>query len=143
MLADSVQAVNGKLYILGGGWNIIGPDPSPTAVAILIEVPWDEANRRRKFTLSLIDGDAQPVFVPTPVGDKPVEIEGEFDVGRAPFMKPGTPLSFPLAINLGPLPLKPDGLFVWKLAIDGQSDDGWVVTFSTRPPADQRQTTLG
>ena len=27
LLADSAQAIEGKLYILGGGWSITGPDP--------------------------------------------------------------------------------------------------------------------
>jgi len=25
MLADAAQAVNGKLYIMGGGWSVMGP----------------------------------------------------------------------------------------------------------------------
>jgi hypothetical protein len=29
LLADAAQAVDGKLYILGGGWTITGPDPIP------------------------------------------------------------------------------------------------------------------
>ena len=36
LLADSAQAVEGKLYILGGGWNITGPEPSPSGIAIYI-----------------------------------------------------------------------------------------------------------
>jgi hypothetical protein len=125
MLADSAQAVNGKLYILGGGWTITGPDPSPAANAILFEVPWHEANRRRHIKLTLQDGDGHPVLVPTPIGERPVEITGEFDVGRPPGLKPGTPLTMPVAINLNPLPLKPDGLFVWRLTIDDESNDDW------------------
>ena len=38
MLADAAQAADGKLYILGGGWNLIGPEPSPTAIAMHFEV---------------------------------------------------------------------------------------------------------
>ena len=34
LLCDAAQAVEGKLYILGGGWNTIGPDPAPTAIAM-------------------------------------------------------------------------------------------------------------
>src|SRR5213594_576499 len=55
LLADSAQAVNGKLYILGGGWSIIGPDPAATAIAIKIDVPWDLANRSHTFRLALLD----------------------------------------------------------------------------------------
>jgi hypothetical protein len=48
-------------------------------------------------------------------------------------MKPGTPLAVPLAINIGPLPLKPDGLFVWQMAIDDHAPDDWCLAFITRP----------
>ena len=34
LLADAAQAAEGKLYVLGGGWSITGPDPSPMALAI-------------------------------------------------------------------------------------------------------------
>src|SRR5712692_6126152 len=54
LLADAAQAVNGKLYILGGGWSVTGPAPSPSAIALKIEVPWDEANTRHKLTLDLV-----------------------------------------------------------------------------------------
>src|SRR5207244_5203833 len=34
LLADAAQAVEGKLYVLGGGWSTTGPDPAPMARAI-------------------------------------------------------------------------------------------------------------
>jgi hypothetical protein len=51
LLADSAQAVGGKLYILGGRWSVTGPGPSASAIALKIEVPWDETNRRHKLLL--------------------------------------------------------------------------------------------
>ena len=44
MLADAAQAVEGKLYILGGGWSVTGPEPSASAIAAYIQVPWDRTN---------------------------------------------------------------------------------------------------
>jgi hypothetical protein len=133
LLADSAQAVEGKLYILGGGWSIRGPDPTPSAIAIKIEVPWDEANRRHALQLVLVDSDGQAVMVSTPTGDRPVELSGEFEVGRPPGLHPGTPLDVALAINLGPLPLQPDRRYVWRCSIDGRSAEDWQVAFTTRP----------
>ena len=134
LLADSAQAVGGKLYILGGGWSMTGPDPTISALAIKIDVPWDETNRRHRLQLRLLDADDRPVMVPTPTGDRPVEISGDFEVGRPPGLKPGTPIDVALAFNLGPLPLPPDGRFVWRCFIDGQTSPEWEVAFSTRPP---------
>jgi len=133
MLADAAQAVQGKLYILGGGWSTAGPDPTPMAIAIKVEVPWDEANRPHRLKLALVDGDGQPVIVPTATGDRPLELGAEFEVGRPPGLRPGTPLDLPLAMNLGPLPLQPDRRYVWRLSIDDHSEEDWQVSFSTRP----------
>jgi hypothetical protein len=133
LLADAAEAVNGKLYVLGGGWSITGPDPMPSAIAIKIDVPWDEANKRHSLKLTLVDTDDKPAMVPTPVGEQPLEFRFEFEVGRPPGLKPGTPLDYALAINLGPVPLQPDSRYVWRLWIDEKTDEDWQVAFSTRP----------
>lgn len=133
LLADAAQAVNGKLYILGGGWSITGPGPTASAIAIKIDVPWDEANRHHSLKLTLVNADGQPVMVPTPTGDRAVELSAEFEVGRPPGLKPGTPLDVALAINIGPLPLQPDSRYVWRCSIDGRSAEDWRLTFTTRP----------
>jgi hypothetical protein len=39
MLADAAQVANGKLFILGGGWSVTGPEPSPSAIVLKIAVP--------------------------------------------------------------------------------------------------------
>ena len=66
MLADSAQAVAGKLYVLGGGWSITGPEPAPSAIAIKLDVPWDQAEVAHRWTLALVDADGTPVFLPAP-----------------------------------------------------------------------------
>lgn len=134
ILADSAQAVGGKLYILGGGWSFIGPEPSPMALAIKVDVPWDQTNRKHKLRLELVDSDGEAVTVPGLEGEsEALVIEGDFEVGRPPGMKPGTPIDFPFAINLGPLPLELDRRYVWQLSIDGDTDAAWRVAFTTRP----------
>lgn len=132
LLADHAQVAEGKLYISGGGWSFTGPAPSPHAVAIHIEVPWDRANEVHKFELALLDADGQPWMAPTPMGPQAMRIEGEFESGRPPGMKHGTALVMPVAVNVGPLPLDPDSRYTWKLTIDGESREHWVVSFTTR-----------
>ena len=133
LLADSAQAVDGKLYILGGGWSITGPDPAPMAIALKIDVPWHEANNMHKLRLALFDEDGQAVMVPTPTGKQPFEIHSSFEVGRPPGLKPGTPLDFALAINLPPMPLPPNSRYVWRCFINEATAEDWQVGFSTRP----------
>ena len=117
LLADSAQAVNGKLYVLGGGWSTSGPQPSPSALAVKIDVPWDEANREHVVRIELLDSDGRAVPSPTPPNE-PLVIEATLEVGRPPGMTPGTPLDAPLALNLMPLPLKP-GRYEWRCTVLG------------------------
>ncbi len=43
LLCDSAQVADGKLYVLGGGWSMTGPDPMPSAIALKIDVAWNES----------------------------------------------------------------------------------------------------
>jgi hypothetical protein len=134
ILADAAQAIDNKLYVLGGGWSVTGPDPTPSAIAIALKVPWDEANTRHDLRIELLDADGQPIVVgPASEDSKPVVIESHFEVGRAPGLRPGTPIDLAFAINISPLPLPPGGRYEWRLSIDGQSEAHWHAAFSTRP----------
>jgi len=132
MLADSAQAIGGKLYILGGGWSVTGPQPTPSAIAIKIEVPWNGTNRKHQLKIELLDSDFKPILVMNPAGEAPVIISGEFEVGRPAGISPGTPIDVALAFNIGPIPFEPGKRFVWKLSIDDNSDEDWQVAFTTR-----------
>ncbi len=133
LLADAAQAVGGKLYVLGGGWSVTGPGPSPMAIAIKIDVPWGQTDVRHRWVLDLVDQDGRPVLVPASSGPEPVHISGEFQVGRPSGVAEGTPIDLPLAISVGPLPLPPGTRCVWQLTIDGTSDPNWRLAFDIRP----------
>jgi len=115
LLCDSAQEVGGKLYILGGGWSVLGTPNTPTnmAVAIKLSVPWDQANERHQLRLMLMDGDGQQVDT----GEGPIGVVGEFEVGRPPGMKRGSPIDTPFVASFV-LALEPDQ-YVWELEIDG------------------------
>lgn len=137
LLCDSAQAVEGKLYILGGGWTVIGPAPAPSALAVKVLVPWTDSNRRIPFIahLETQDGASVDLVPPGSTVPAPVVISLDFEVGRPPGLTPGTPLDATIAINLPPLPLPPGSRFVWRIEIDGVSKEHWQVAFSTRPGA--------
>jgi hypothetical protein len=133
LLADAAQAAEGKLYVLGGGWSVTGPDPSPFAIAMLIQIPWDQANVRHLIRLELLDSDGHPVTGTNTDGNVgPIAVEGQVEVGRPPGVRPGTPLDVPLAMNFGPMPLPPGERFVWQLSVNGRTDEDWRLSFSTR-----------
>ncbi len=97
-LADSLT-VDGKLCVLGAGWNRIFARKFPAAherigIGLLIRVPPDQTGRHR-FELRLEDGGGNEVplgdgggnEVPLgdgPRGDRAFRIAGEFTVGRDP-----------------------------------------------------------
>jgi hypothetical protein len=135
LLADAAQASEGKLYVLGGGWSIRAAEPSPMALALKIDVPWDQANRPHTWSVELLSEDGQPVQVETPDGGQPIRIEGSFEVGRPPGIREGASLDVPMAVSMAPFPLDGGRGFVWQLWVDGETRDEWRVSFSTRPVA--------
>jgi hypothetical protein len=137
MLADYAQAAEGKLNVIGGGWSLTGPNPTPSALAILIEVPWDRTNEPHKVRIELVDSDGEPVEGLGPTGPGPIVIEANLEVGRPPGIKRGTPIGIPVAINMPPQALEPDSRFEWRLSINGESDENWRLAFSTRPAQPQ------
>ena len=104
------------------------------AIALKVDVPWDQSNTRHRWRLELVDADGQQVLLggsdEEPGG--PVEIEQGFEIGRPAGVKPGTALDFVVAINIQPLPLEPGKQYAWQLTIDGEGHDDWRLGFSTR-----------
>lgn len=132
LLADYAVVSDGKLTIVGGGWSQTGPEPASFGIALLIQVPWDQANTPHAFQVQLLDADGEPVVLEADEEeDQAVAFGGDFEVGRPPGLKPGTPLDFPVAMNSTPMPLEP-GRYEWRLTIDDQSHQDWTLAFTVR-----------
>lgn len=144
ILCDHAQAAEVKLYINGGGpaVNTVG---TPISIALLIGVPWDQANRQHRWTLSLVTADGHPVSVATPVG---AESGGRVALRSGPVARNSCRDRVAVAAagrhQLRPLPLAPASQFEWRLEIDAKSEDHWRLPFYTsavagvRPPIDPR-----
>ena len=129
MLADAAQEVNGKLYVLGGGWSVTGPVLPPMALALKLDVPWSAANQPHEFLLVLIDADGHPVRVGDDDGE--VRAGGTFEVGRPPGLPAGTDIDFAFAVTVPSLPLAA-GRYAWQLWIDGETREDWQRPFQVR-----------
>jgi len=115
LLCDAADESNGKLYVLGGGWNTMVPDqPINMALALLIAVPWDQANRKFTVLATLMTADGQQVRME----DQDVAATGQLEVGRPVGMKPGSPLNVPFALRFNGIAL-PEGGYRWEVQIDG------------------------
>jgi hypothetical protein len=67
LIADSAQVVNDKLFMLGGGWNIVTPsaaDGMVTAMSLAgrIVVPLQESDRDLTFSIHLEHADGESVL---------------------------------------------------------------------------------
>lgn len=132
MLAQYAQAADGMLNVIGAGWTQMGPQPGPFAIAGIVELPWDAAGVQHKMRLDLLDDQGKAVLVQTPEGEKPLLVEGVFDVAPMPGTKRGTPLVMPIAINLPPQAI-PAGRYEWRLELDGETHEDWRLGFNVLP----------
>lgn len=134
LLCDHVAVAEGKLYISGGGWSLTGPAPAPSGIAILVGVPWDQANHGHHLRLALEREDGEPATQPNELGQpQAIQFEADFEVGRPPGITRGAALDLPLALNLPPLGLEPGQRYRWVLEVDGERNIDWVLPFSVRP----------
>lgn len=84
LLTDHSEAVNGKVYVNGGGWNVLRfpelPQQWTFGIALGIDVGWDETNRPHDLLIRIEDPDG------VQLGDA---LEGNFETGRPPGMPAG------------------------------------------------------
>ena len=104
LLGDFAQASNGKLTVVGAGWNIWNtpkyPNALPFGLGIGFLVPWQETNRKHKFTFKIAASE----------GDVLAEGGGDFEIGRKPGIPPG--MSQRVVIGLsGQLEIKSSGTY--------------------------------
>lgn len=110
MLANHAEAVNGLLYVSGGCWTRHHRPPqqagqpipiSTFGIALVVLVPWTEANRPHTVTLT-IEPEDDP--------DSPlIDVKGEVVVGRPARAKPGSDQRSVLAMNANMQFPKPGG----------------------------------
>jgi len=140
-LADSVVAVQGKLYALGVGWNRIVVPTFPArhdriGIGLLFRLPAGTRNERRRFDLRVEGPDGREIQLGTAPGGTGGRLGGEFTAGAADEQ------IVPIALNLNGMPLTAAGDFRFVVSLGG--DDVKVLPFSvaqissapsTEPPA--------
>jgi hypothetical protein len=113
LLADSAQAVDGKLYILGGAWNMLRFPDFPASImvgiAVAIDVDWTETNRRHHLDIHFEDDDG---------GEMDPHIGADFEAGRPPGAMAGADLRIVLAVN-GPLNIPAPGQYAAVASVGG------------------------
>ncbi len=85
ILADRAEAVNGKLYVMGGAWETTYvqdiKQPVPISFAVGVLVPWNATNHDYDLEIRIENPDAREVF----------RMSAHFNQGRPPTVRPGDP----------------------------------------------------
>lgn len=115
LLCDAAQVSGGKLYVMGGGWALLNAPNMPVnmALAVLLEIDWNEANERHTVEAKLMTDDGEAVEIE----GQQVSVTGQVEVGRPPGLKPGMNLNAPMALAINGMPL-PSGGYRWELHVD-------------------------
>ena len=115
ILADRAEAVNGKLYLMGGAWDQIGvvdfAKPVAFSIALGILIPWNATNQDHTLRVQLLDEDGTRLFA----------MDGGFRAGRPPQLPQGGAQHNVLAITVSALLPKPGAYSVEATINDGAS----------------------
>jgi hypothetical protein len=132
MLADSVVSSEGKLYVQGGGWNVINTAKVPTrhpriGIALIVRVPYTATNQMHKFEVYLQDADGNELPLAdasdAEAPDKKIRrLGGQFNVGRPPTLQPGDEQLIALAINLDGLTFDRADSYKFVIELDGSPE---------------------
>src|SRR5436190_23588723 len=113
MLADSAQAVDGKLYVLGGAWNMLRFPEFPASlmvgIAVAIDVDWTETNARHHLDIHFEDADGNAMDP---------RIGADFEAGRPLGAIPGADLRIVMAVN-GPVAIPSPGQYAAVASVGG------------------------
>ena len=115
-LADKAEAINGKLYVLGGGADIHRAAKFPANlladVAAAFQVDWGETNREIDVRIDIVNEDERPE---ASLGITAI-------VGRPPQAKLGQSLRSIIALR-GPFPVREPGAYKVVMSLDGERQE--------------------
>jgi hypothetical protein len=131
LLADSVQAVRGKLFVLGGGWDTLWVPRFPArhpslAIGLRLRVPvsWDAETLRLAVELQDVDGKA---ILPRPLGhDIKLPSNGRRSINTTDF---GLIRSF----TFNNLLFEKEGPYSFVISVDGDPVSRLRFTVRARP----------
>jgi hypothetical protein len=136
-LADSVAAVQGKLYALGAGWNRIGVAQFPArhdrvGIGLLFRIPAGAPAEPRRFELRLIGPDGLELTLGAGPQGPINRIGGEFTGGGGEEEQ-----IVPIALNLNGLALPAAGAY--RVVISIQGEDTKTLAFTVVALAQTRR----
>ena len=138
ILADAVEALNGKLYMMGGGWDsVFVRDPSrpvPLSFACGVEVPWNSTDDDHTLSIVIRNPDGGEVAPPLTV---------TFRTGRPSTLEHGASIHIPFAVK-GEFLLPNMGQYTINASIDqGSPERRFAFFVKSAQPADNVHGPVG
>jgi hypothetical protein len=111
--ADRAEVIQGKLYMMGGGWDRITVadfgQPVALGLAMAVIVPWHATDRQHSFAVAFQTLDGEVLSA----------LEGHFTVGRPPLLEPGASQRAMVAVN-GTVQLPTAGTYAAVVSVNGR-----------------------
>lgn len=131
LLADSVQAVRGKLFILGGGWDTLWVRQFPArhpslAIGLRLRVPVSWKSETITLSVELQDADGKPVL-PKPLAH---EIRLPADPPQSPS---ATDFGLIRSFTFNNLRFESEGAYSFVISVDGEPVSRLRFTVRARP----------
>ncbi len=116
LLADAVQASQGKLYVLGGGWDVLTVRSLPArhpsmGIGLRVRVPWGWPGESVVLEVELQDEDGRSVL--------PGSLKAPVPVRRPPHLPEGQDLTVVRALTFTNIVFREAGAYSFVISIDG------------------------
>lgn len=129
-LADSAEAVQGKIYALGIGWSTIYATEFPAvhprvSIGLTIHVPYTATNQPHRLELRLETADGAPMALGSQPGSDSTasaavtKLAADFNVGRPPLLPAGDAQVLVFAMSVNSLVIEIPEMYNWVIEIDG------------------------
>ncbi len=131
LLADAVQVLQGKLYVLGGGWNTLFvagfPARHPSlGVGLRVRVPWSWTDRPLKIGIDLQEEDGARILPGPPIAQG-------VKVSRPPGIPDGSDVVLARSFTFNNLVFPKAGAYSFVLSLDDEPADRLRFNVLQRP----------
>lgn len=120
LLADAVQASGGKLFVLGGGWDVLTVRSLPArhpsiGIGLRVRVPWGWPEGTIRLEVELQDEDGKSLL--------PGSVTAPVQVHRPSHLPEGQDVTLVRALTFTNVVFRTEGAFSFVISIDGEVKD--------------------
>ncbi|MGH8911843.1 MAG: DUF6941 family protein [Acidimicrobiia bacterium] len=117
LLADAVQASRGKLFVLGGGWDVLTVRSLPArhpsmGIGLRVRVPWGWPGDVVRLDVELQDQDGKSIL--------PGSLSAPVPVRRPDHLPEGQDVTLVRALTFTNVIFRTEGAYSFVISIDGE-----------------------